>query len=161
MIVRGIILNGIILVFISRSLRIPLELNFFFVAFVLMMITFTTVIGVFKDIPDIEGDRMNKVWTLAVVYGPNVMVNSCIGVLTGAYVLFFIYGQFFKNFSSLSTSLSTFFLYWTHGLLGVILISKLVGFEYGNKKSVTSLYMFIWKLFYIEYVLFPIAILMS
>jgi homogentisate phytyltransferase/homogentisate geranylgeranyltransferase len=161
MIVRGINLNGIILVFISRSLRILIEPSFFFISFVLMMSTFTAVIGVFKDIPDIEGDRLNKVWTLAVRYGPYVMVNACVAVLTSAYFGFFIYGLFLNQSSIVSSSLSTKFLSWAHCLLALVLVSRLFAIEYGSKKSVTALYMFIWKLFYIEYLIFPIALFFS
>jgi homogentisate phytyltransferase/homogentisate geranylgeranyltransferase len=52
-----------------------------------ILIAFTTVIALMKDVPDIEGDEKEGVRSFSVVWGPLVVSNICFAILSGAYII--------------------------------------------------------------------------
>ncbi|XP_044440254.1 homogentisate geranylgeranyltransferase-like isoform X2 [Triticum aestivum] len=115
----------------------------------LFMCCFSAVIALFKDIPDVDGDRDFGIQSLSVRLGPQRVYQLCISILLTAYGAATVVGASSTN---LIQKIITVF---GHGLLALTLWQRSRHFEVENQARVTSFYMFIWKLFYAEYFLIP------
>ncbi|KAH7433366.1 hypothetical protein KP509_07G065500 [Ceratopteris richardii] len=112
-----------------------------------IMCIFSSIVAVFKDIPDLEGDKVHGINSYAVRLGPRPVFWFCIYVLTAAYVI-----TIFVGLSSKFT--------WTRicAVFGHCIVVSLL-WHYANKvdikdkSSITDFYMFIWKLLYTEFFL--------
>ncbi|XP_052290211.1 homogentisate phytyltransferase 1, chloroplastic isoform X5 [Citrus sinensis] len=78
---------------------------------------FSVVIALFKDVPDLEGDKTFGIRTFTVRLGQKRVLG--------------------------------------HSILALILWNRAKSVDIGSKTAITSCYMFIWKLFYAEYLLIP------
>lgn len=149
--VRGVIVNvGLFCHFhqqvaASPSLIFPSTLW----ALTLFILGFTFAIAIFKDIPDLEGDRLYHISTFTVQLGQRTVFQIARWVLTACY-LSLIAAAFWLP-------VHTLFLVLTHGLaLGALwLISVRV--DLTHRAAIARYYQFIWVLFYLEYLLFPAA----
>ncbi|KAK9141521.1 hypothetical protein Syun_010921 [Stephania yunnanensis] len=102
-----------------------------------------------QDIPDVDGDRDFGIQSFSVRLGQEKIFWFCICVLSTVYAVAVVVGatsQF--NLSMLVTVLG-------HCILATALWLRARDTDLANKESLTSFYMFIWKLFYIEYFLIP------
>ena len=153
--VRGVIVNvGFFLHFRQRFFptqpgqTLPPEVW----ALTAFVILFAFAIAIFKDIPDAEGDRQFHVRTLTVRVGPTFVFQLSQWVLTSCYLLM-IGLALFGALPSVQRS----FLVLTHtALLGLMWWrSRQVNLH--QKKQISRFYQFIWKLFFCEYLLFPLA----
>lgn len=61
--------------------------------FTTIMIVFTTVIALMKDVPDVEGDLEENVRSLSVILGPGRVSDICRGLIYGVYIWTIIGGQ--------------------------------------------------------------------
>ncbi|XP_078443864.1 homogentisate phytyltransferase 1 [Wolffia australiana] len=112
---------------------------------------FSVVIALFKDIPDLEGDRVFGIRSFTVRLGQEKVFWICVYLLQMAYGAAILTGLF----SSYSWSrLVTIF---GHVVLGSILWVRAKSLDLKSKAAITSFYMFIWKLFYAEYLLIPLV----
>lgn len=120
------------------------------------VILFAFAIAIFKDIPDIDGDRQFQIRTLTVRLGSEFVFWLSQWVLTLCYVLLLA-----LSLTGLLPSLQPIFVVSTHlGLLGLMwLFSFRVDLQ--DKSQISQYYQFIWKLFFLEYLLFPIACLIA
>ncbi|KAK4349193.1 hypothetical protein RND71_031948 [Anisodus tanguticus] len=116
---------------------------------VTFMCIFTAVIALFKDIPDVNGDRNFGIQSLSVRFGQERVFWLCINMLVAAYGAAMVVGA---TTSSLSSRLVTVL---GHFLLACFLLFQAQSVDISSKVSVTSFYMFVWKLFYAEYLLIP------
>ncbi|GLT76842.1 hypothetical protein SLA2020_484770 [Shorea laevis] len=113
------------------------------------MCFFSVVIALFKDIPDVDGDKDFGIQSLSVKLGRENVFWLCVKMLLMAYTSAVLVG-------ALSTSLpSRFITVLGHVVLGLSLVYQVPSVDLTSKASVTSFYMFIWKLFYAEYFLIP------
>ncbi|KAL8235057.1 hypothetical protein R6Q59_021157 [Mikania micrantha] len=122
--------------------------HFFSIA---MLIVFSVVLILFKDIPDIKGDEMHGIKSLASQIGPERMFWSCIWSLGIAYGVCICVG---------TTSSSTWSKYVTilgHFATVLALWVRAKSVDLKNMTSVLSMYLFLWKLFYVEYLLLPLV----
>ena len=160
--VRGIVVNlGFYLYFSNlfggfnqfplASLFIPPEVW----ALSQFVILFTLAIAFLKDIPDLEGDRIFHVLTLTVRLGAGRVFKLSSWILTLCYLLLISYAAL-----GLLPSANPYFLILSHlGLLA--LFWKQSGtIDTSNLKNVRQYYQFIWKLFFLEYILFPLALVL-
>lgn len=117
----------------------------------LFILVFTIAIAIFKDVPDLEGDRQYQIQTFTMVVGKPNIFNITRGAITIAYLGTIIAGIL------MASAFNTWLLVVSHaGLLGLLWWgSRNVDLE--QKESITNFYQFIWKLFFFEYLLFPIA----
>ncbi|MEM9219786.1 MAG: homogentisate phytyltransferase [Cyanobacteria bacterium P01_F01_bin.150] len=124
-------------------------------ALTVFVILFAFAIAIFKDIPDLEGDRQFHVRTLTVRVGPAFVFRLSQWVLTSCYV--FLIGLVLFGYLP---SVHPAFLVGTHSaLLGLMWWrSRRVNLQ--QKSQVKGFYQFIWKLFFCEYLLFPLACLL-
>ncbi|KAL5699964.1 hypothetical protein ACHQM5_025475 [Ranunculus cassubicifolius] len=113
------------------------------------MCFFSSVIALFKDIPDVDGDRDFGIQSFSVRIGPKRVFWLCITMLLMAYGIAVVVGASSSNtFSKIVTVLG-------HSTLAAILWHCAQNIDLTDKQSVTSFYMFIWNLFYAEYFLIP------
>ena len=121
-------------------------------ALTVFVVVFAFAIAIFKDIPDLEGDRRFQVRTLTVRLGSRFVFQLSLWVLTLGYGL--LMGLALLG---LLPSVQPGFLVTTHGgLLGLLWWqSRRVNLQ--EKSQVGRFYQFIWRLFFLEYLLFPLA----
>jgi homogentisate phytyltransferase / homogentisate geranylgeranyltransferase len=158
--VRGAIVNlGLFLHFSQfEGLEgVPLDVW----ALTLFILVFTFAIAIFKDIPDLEGDRLYNISTFTLRLGQQTVFNLARWVLTVSYVAIILAGAFL-------TSTNAVFLIGTHLVALVALwwqsfrvnLNDKQGKNAAGTLSYTAFYQFIWKLFFLEYLIFPIACLL-
>ncbi|NJP09353.1 MAG: homogentisate phytyltransferase [Leptolyngbyaceae cyanobacterium RU_5_1] len=152
--VRGLIVNlGFFQHFqhcLSDSGIIPLEVW----ALTIFIILFAFAIAISKDIPDTEGDRRFKIQTLTIRFGTRAVLHLTRLVLTFCYAMLI-------GITGLGIlSVQPVFLIATHlGLLGLLWIRSF-RVDLQNKRQISQFYQFIWQLFFLEYLLFPIAVVL-
>jgi homogentisate phytyltransferase / homogentisate geranylgeranyltransferase len=148
--VRGLIVNlGLFLHFnytLNQSLNIPLKVW----VLTIFILIFTYVIAIFKDMPDTDGDRCFNVATLSLNWGKLAVFNLSRQILLILYV-----ATALISFSNLG--LSSLILVPCHLILSILLWQKSLSVDLSDRKAITEFYQFIWKLFYLEYIIFPIA----
>lgn len=112
---------------------------------------FSVVIALFKDIPDIVGDKIFGIQSFTVRLGQEKVFWICISLLEIAYAVAVLVGA---NSSSIWSKWTTII---GHALLGALLWNRAKSIDLKSKAAITSFYMFIWKLFYAEYLLIPLV----
>ncbi len=117
------------------------------------IVVYTFAIAIFKDIPDLEGDRKYRIRTLTVRLGSHAVFNLALATITLCYSgMMIAAGLQLPIFSAL-------FIVITHvGLLVALWLSALRVYLQ-DRKTVSWFYQLIWKFFFIEYILFPFACL--
>lgn len=123
-------------------------------ALTLFVLVFTFAIAIFKDIPDLEGDRLYHITTFTVRLGPQAVFNLSRWVLTLCYVGMIGVGIFGSNVNSA-------FLISTHLLALTALWVMSLRVDIQDKGAIARFYQVIWKLFYLEYIIFPIACVLA
>lgn len=130
------------------------------------VVVFSIAIAIFKDIPDIEGDRRFNIQTFTVQLGQVAVFNLARWTLTVCYLGMIVAGILLPNVHapllivSHSIALMLCWIYswrvdWQH--------HKARGIPKLSWKPLTypQFYQFIWKLFFIEYLIFPAACLLD
>ncbi|KAG6424282.1 hypothetical protein SASPL_114697 [Salvia splendens] len=100
---------------------------------------FSVVIALFKDIPDIVGDKIYGIQSFTVRLGQEKVFWICISLLEMAYAVALFVGI---------TSCCTWSKWVTvigHTVLGYLLWRRAKCIDFKNKAAITSFYMFIWK----------------
>ncbi|XP_008659042.1 homogentisate phytyltransferase VTE2-1 isoform X1 [Zea mays] len=115
------------------------------------MTFFSVVIALFKDIPDIEGDRIFGIRSFSVRLGQKKVFWICVGLLEMAYSVAILMGATSSCLWSKTATIAG------HSILAAILWSCARSVDLTSKAAITSFYMFIWKLFYAEYLLIPLV----
>ncbi|MEO0867349.1 MAG: homogentisate phytyltransferase [Cyanobacteria bacterium J06642_11] len=120
------------------------------------VVLFSVAIALFKDIPDLEGDRQFQVRTLTVRLGTHTVFKLSLGVLILSYGLLIS-----LPLGGVLPSIHIGFLTVTHlGLLaGLLWRARQVNLA--ENTQVKRFYQFIWRLFFLEYILFPLACLLG
>lgn len=123
-------------------------------ALTLFVLVFTFAIAILKDIPDMEGDRQYQITTFTIALGKERVFNLARWVLTLCYLAIALTGLWLDSVNSV-------FLVSTHlGLLGLMWWQSFkVDLE--DNSAIAQFYQFIWKLFFLEYLLFPAACLLA
>ncbi|XP_031376381.1 homogentisate phytyltransferase 1, chloroplastic-like isoform X2 [Punica granatum] len=114
-----------------------------------VMTFFSIVIALFKDIPDIDGDKIFGIQSFTVRMGQKRVFWICISLLEMAYVVAILVGSISPClWNKVITVLG-------HAVLATALWARAKSLDLKSKAAITSFYMFIWKLFYAEYLLIP------
>jgi homogentisate phytyltransferase/homogentisate geranylgeranyltransferase len=152
-VVRGWIVNlGLYSYFLQIS-NAPVQLAAPLWILTLFISVFGFVIAVFKDIPDMEGDRRFRIQTFSIRMGPQRIFNGSVLILTACYLLLF----------GLSFWLLPQANQWILGIghlggCGVLWFGRR-RIDLQDRQAVTNYYQLIWKLFYLEYLIYPWAFL--
>jgi homogentisate phytyltransferase / homogentisate geranylgeranyltransferase len=157
--VRGAIVNlGLFLHFNSvlpervvQTLAVPPEVW----ALTMFILVFTVGIAIFKDIPDMEGDRQYHITTFTLQLGAPAVFNLTRWVLTACYLGMTIAGLLWLP------AVNPIFLVITHLSALVLMWWRSMNVDLHNKSAIAQFYQFIWKLFFVEYLIFPTACLLS
>jgi homogentisate phytyltransferase / homogentisate geranylgeranyltransferase len=119
-------------------------------AFVLV---FTFAIAIFKDIPDSEGDRRYHISTFTLSLGAPAVFNLARWVMTlcflGAMVA-----------ATRLTDANPVFLLATHAVALITMWVVSWQVDLHDKEAIAQFYQFIWKLFFLEYLFFPVSCLL-
>jgi len=110
---------------------------------------FSVVIALFKDIPDIEGDKIFGIRSFSVTLGQKRVFWTCVTLLQMAYAVAILVGATSPFIWSKVISVVG------HVILATTLWARAKSVDLSSKTEITSCYMFIWKLFYAEYLLLP------
>jgi homogentisate phytyltransferase/homogentisate geranylgeranyltransferase len=149
--VRGIIVNlGLFLQF-NGVLTLPVFIPSVVWILTFFVLIFTIAIAVFKDVPDLEGDKKYQIQTFTLIWGPSVIFNLTRWVITVCYL-----GMAFVGIWGLGLINVPFFVGFHLVLLG-LLWWRSREVDLTQKSAIADFYQFIWKLFFLEYILFPLA----
>ncbi|PSR12580.1 homogentisate phytyltransferase [filamentous cyanobacterium CCP3] len=155
--VRGAIVNLGLFLHISDRLSLPLAIPGTIWALTAFILLFSIAIALFKDIPDIEGDRRYGISTLSVKLGQRTVFNLARGILTACYLGMVLVAPWL-------TGINQLFLAGSHLLVLGLLWYASLRVPHGNPMATGSsklayprFYQFIWKLFFLQYLLFPLA----
>lgn len=151
--VRGVVVNmGFFLHFrqqFDETGSIPLKV-WVLTGFVIM---FAFAIALFKDIPDRDGDLKFHIRTLTVRLGSATVCQWACWALSSCYIgviAIALWGLPTVNQGLLlSTHLGILLLFWYRSRQ----------LNPNNHRQVTQFYQWIWKLFFLEYIIFPMACL--
>lgn len=153
--VRGIIVNLGLFLHFTQILGQPTSIPATVWALTGFILVFTFAIAIFKDIPDLEGDRQYNISTLTIRLGSRRVFQIARWVLTLCYG-----GMILAAFWPLPGINGTI-LGWSHSLLLIALWVRSQTVNLQARSSIAQFYQFIWKLFFLEYLLFPAACLLS
>jgi homogentisate phytyltransferase / homogentisate geranylgeranyltransferase len=146
--VRGAIVNLGLFLHFHQGFPIPSTVW----ALTAFVIVFTFAIAIFKDIPDIAGDRQYNISTLTIRLGQTAVFKLARWVITVCYL----------GMVALSPGLTAvnrpFLIMSQLSLLGLLWWrSRSVDLQ--DQRAIAQFYQFIWKLFFAEYLVFPLACL--
>lgn len=148
--VRGAIVNLGLFLHFHRGFPIPAKVW----ALTLFILVFTFAIAIFKDIPDMEGDRQYNIRTFTLRLGQRPVFNLARGVLTFSYL-----GMVAAAF--LIPGVNAPFLILSHLMALGFMWLRSYKLDLQDKREITRFYQFIWKLFFLEYLIFPAACLLG
>ena len=149
--VRGVIVNIGLFLHYGDRFNGREALNPYVWTLTLFILLFTVAIAIFKDVPDLEGDKQFNIKTFTLVIGKPAVFNLSRGVITLCYFGMIVAGLFWL------TSLNVSFFIISHLLLLGLLWWRSRDVDLTEKSAIADFYQFIWKLFFLEYLLFPIA----
>ncbi len=123
-------------------------------ALTLFILVFTFAIAIFKDIPDMEGDRQYNISTFTLKLGARAVFNLARWVLTACYL-----GMTLAALLWLP-AINPIFAIATHSIGLGLMWWRSQKVDLGDQQAIASFYQFIWKLFFAEYLIFPAACLL-
>ncbi|MEM7555128.1 MAG: homogentisate phytyltransferase [Cyanobacteria bacterium P01_A01_bin.84] len=149
--VRGVIVNIGLFLHYGDRFNGREALNPYVWTLTLFILLFTVAIAIFKDVPDLEGDKQYNINTFTLVIGKPAVFNLSRGVITVCYLGTIAAGLFWLQ------SLNVGFFVASHLVLLGLLWWRSRDVDLEQKSAIADFYQFIWKLFFAEYLLFPIA----
>eukprot|EP00899_Mesostigma_viride_P013741 jgi/Mesvir1/22368/Mv17869-RA.1 len=118
----------------TMDMTLPLVFGTAFMCF------FSIVIALFKDMPDVEGDRLHRIFSMSVRLGVNKVFWICVSMLLSAYA-----GAIVVGATATTYVWSKAIVIVGHIILASLLISRAREVDLSRKEEITSYYMFIWK----------------
>ena len=153
--VRGVIVNLGLFLHFSKTLQGQEIILPFVWVLTLFVLVFTIAIAIFKDVPDMEGDKQYNIKTFTLILGKRSVFNITCWIITFCYL-----GTILAGFFHLPGVNCLFLIASQIGLL-ILLWWRSQGVNLDNKGEIAQFYQFIWKLFFLEYLFFPIACLLQ
>jgi homogentisate phytyltransferase/homogentisate geranylgeranyltransferase len=153
--VRSIVVNLGVALHFSSSLADSWSVPGAVWALTLFVVPFAFAIAVLKDVPDAEGDRRFRIATFTVrMGGPRVLAIG-MAALTVAYLGMALIGPFVLD------SVQPVVLAVSHLAALALLWRMAARTDPGDPVAFTGFYMGVWKLFFLEYALVPLACLLG
>jgi homogentisate phytyltransferase/homogentisate geranylgeranyltransferase len=118
-------------------------------ALTLFVLPFSFAIAILKDVPDAEGDRRFRIATFTLRLGAERVMRIAMGALTAAYLGMAVAGPLVLE------SCQPVVLAAGH-LAALALLWRMS--RKSGRRSFTRFYMGVWKLFFLEYALVPLAV---
>jgi homogentisate phytyltransferase / homogentisate geranylgeranyltransferase len=123
-------------------------------ALTLFILVFTFAIAILKDIPDLEGDKRYHITTFTIRLGAVAVFKLARAVLTVCYLGMMAAGLGLADVNPV-------FLVSSHLLVLILLWWRSLRVDLHNKAEIARFYQFVWKLFFLEYLMFPAACLLK
>ena len=123
------------------------------IALTLFVLPFSFAIAVLKDVPDAEGDRRFRIATFTVRLGPTAAFKIGMAALTAGYLGMALLGPVFLE------SASPWVLILGHLACLAVLWRLALQVDPTDAASFGRFYMRVWALFFVEYLLMPVAVL--
>lgn len=153
--VRGLIVNLLLFLhfnfILTGSREIPPQV-WILTAF---MFGLSLVIAWFKDMPDTTGDRVFRIMTLTLRFGEVKVFNIGRWVLTLCYLPLIVIGTVGMD------AIHQLLFVGSHTFLLLLTWILSLRIDPTDKRSISQYYLFIWALFYAEYIVFPLAVVMA
>jgi homogentisate phytyltransferase / homogentisate geranylgeranyltransferase len=149
--VRGFVVNVGLFTYFNQSLTQKLSFPPIVWIITLFILVFTIAIAIFKDVPDMAGDQKFQIQTFTISWGKPAVLNITRGVISIAYLSMIAAGIW------LLPAVNTPFLVGFHTVLLGLLWWRSRNVDLADQGAITGFYQFIWKLFFLEYLLFPLA----
>ncbi|MBW4431309.1 MAG: homogentisate phytyltransferase [Pelatocladus maniniholoensis HA4357-MV3] len=121
----------------------------------IFVLVFTFAIAIFKDIPDMEGDLQYNITTFTIQLGKQAVFNLALWVLSVCYIGMILIGLLHL------AEVNSVFLVITHLVALGVMWWQSWGVDLQDKSAIARFYQFIWKLFFIEYLIFTMACLLA
>lgn len=153
--VRGVVVNlGLFLHFSIKLVGKPFlpPVVWALTAFILV---FTVAIALFKDVPDTEGDKQYNITTFTLMLGKSAIFSLARSLLSFCYLGMILAAIFWLP------GINPLFIGITHFGLFAFLWWRSRSVNLKDKQAIAQFYQFIWKLFFLEYLLFPAACFLS
>jgi homogentisate phytyltransferase/homogentisate geranylgeranyltransferase len=119
------------------------------------VLPFSAAIALFKDVPDIEGDRRFHIATFSVRLGGAVVLRAGLVLLVVAYV-----GMAVAGFLLLDGA-QPVVLAVTHLAALAVVLAAARRTDVADRADFTRFYLLVWKLFFLEYLIVPLAYALS
>jgi homogentisate phytyltransferase/homogentisate geranylgeranyltransferase len=155
-VVRACVVNVGVYLHFARSLGGRGELSPLpapIIALTLFVLPFSFAIAVLKDVPDAEGDRRFRIATFTVRLGPSAAFKIGMAALTAAYLGMALLGPLILE------SASPWVLVLGHLACLAVLWRLALQVDPTDAASFGRFYMRVWALFFVEYLLMPVAVL--
>jgi homogentisate phytyltransferase / homogentisate geranylgeranyltransferase len=149
--VRGFVVNMGLFTYFNQSLTQVLSFPPIVWIITVFILVFTIAIAIFKDVPDMAGDQKFQIQTFTISWGKPAILNITRWVISIAYLSMMAAGIW------LLPAVNTAFLVGFHGVLLGLLWWRSQDVDLEDQQAIASFYQFIWKLFFLEYLLFPLA----
>ncbi len=151
LVVRGLVVNMGLFTYFNQALTQILSFPPIAWIITLFILVFTIAIAIFKDVPDMAGDQKFQIQTFTISWGKLAILNITRWVISIAYLSMMAAGIW------LLPAVNTAFLVGFHGVLLALLWWRSQDVDLEDQQAIASFYQFIWKLFFLEYLLFPLA----
>ncbi len=155
LVVRGAIVNLGLYLYFATQLGLGRAVPARVWALTLFVLVFSFVIAIFKDIPDLEGDRQFNISTYTLQLGRKKVFSLARWILTVCYGGLMLAAPFLPGVQSIflmvAQGIGILYFWW---------LSRRVDLDpSATKKDISypDFYQFIWKLFFAEYLIFPLA----
>lgn len=148
--VRGVVVNLGLFAHFSEKFSGRAAIPPAIAALTFFIVAFTVAIAIFKDVPDLEGDRKYRITTFTLLLGKLAIFKIACGIIIACY-----FGMVLAGLWGLSGISSE------GAIVGHLILLGLLGWRSQNvdlneKSEIAQFYQFIWKLFFLEYLLFPL-----
>jgi homogentisate phytyltransferase/homogentisate geranylgeranyltransferase len=125
------------------------------VALTLFVLPFSFAIAVLKDVPDAEGDRRFRIGTFTVRLGARAAFRMGMAALVTGYLGMAIAGPL------LIDDASPWLLAAGHLACLGVLLGLAAGADLNDPARFSRFYMRVWALFFVEYLLVPVAVVVA
>jgi homogentisate phytyltransferase / homogentisate geranylgeranyltransferase len=149
--VRGIVVNLGLFLHFNQQFPGKEAINPDVWLLTIFILLFTIAIAIFKDVPDLDGDRKYNIATFTLILGKTRVFQVTCAVIAFCYL-----GMIAAGLFGLEGINSSFFIGY-HLILLAYLWWRSQDVDLAEKTAIASFYQFIWKLFFLEYLLFPLA----
>lgn len=149
--IRGLVVNLLIFLHFTDKLQQHPHLTPVILLLTGVIFVYSIVIAWFKDIPDMSGDKEYEIKTLSLIVGAHQVFRWGNGILLFMLVLVIGMEWFFpvSDFPSL--------LIIGHLIMALVLLKMWFTTSPTNSIAIKRYYLFIWLLFYLEYILFGLS----
>lgn len=117
-------------------------------------VAFGVVIALLKDVPDVRGDRLFGVRTFSVRAGAAAVFRAAHVLLAAAYAAAALATARLASSPALAAGCAA-----AHLAVGAVLVWRARSVDAEDQGAVYTHYMDVWKAFYLEYLLLPLAAL--